>query len=67
MPIPVIGSLSEPEALGLGKHFEVHARKQTGTLVTGNDAAPAVNDATCYGHLQGFFINRTGQPIGTIL
>ena len=63
MPIPVVGSVSEPEALGLGKLLGVHARKQTGTLVTGNDSAPDVDDTTCCGQFQGYFISRTGQPI----
>ena len=65
MPIPVVGSVSEPEARGLGKLFEAHARKQTGTLVTGNDSAPDIDDTTCCGQFKGCFINRTGQPVGT--
>lgn len=65
MPIPVIGSVSEPEAMGLGKLFEAHARKHTGTLVNGNDIAPETDDSCC-GQLRGYFITRTGQPIITM-
>lgn len=64
MPIPVVGSVSEPEALGLGKLLAVHARKQTGTLVTGSDSAPDIDDTTCCGQFQGYFISKTGQPTG---
>lgn len=66
MPIPVVGSLSEPEAVGLGKLFEVHARKQTGTLVTGSDAAPDIDETTYCGQLKGYFITRTGWPVFSI-
>lgn len=59
MPIPVIGSVSEPEAIGLGKLFQAHARKQTGTLINGTDMAADTGDSFC-GSLRGFFISQTG-------
>lgn len=67
MPIPVVGSLSEPEVVGLGKLFEVHAKKQTGTLVNGSDTAPDIDETTYCGQLQGYFITRTGRPAFIVL
>lgn len=62
MPIPVIGAVSEPEAIGLGKLFEAYAKKQTGTLINGNDVAPDIDDNSC-GRLRRFFISRTGPLV----
>ena len=59
MPLPVIGSVSEPEAIGLGKLYESQSRKQTGTLFNGIDFAPEV-DGSCVGQLKAFFVHRTG-------
>ena len=60
MPLPVIGSVSEPEAIGLGKLFQSQARKQTGTLFNGIDFAPEAN-GTCMGQFKAFFVHQTGK------
>lgn len=60
MPIPVIGSVSDPEAVGLGKLLEVHCRKQTGTLFNGIDIADDDYD-TVAGYVRSFFVHRTGE------
>lgn len=62
MPIPVIGSVSDPEAVGLGKLLEVHCRKQTGTLFNGIDIADDDYD-TVAGYVRSFFVHRTGELI----
>ena len=59
MPLPVIGSVSEPEAVGLGKLFESQARKQTGTLFNGIDFITEA-DGSCFGQFKSIFVHRTG-------
>ncbi len=60
MPIPVVGSVSEAEAIGLGKLLEHVARKQTGTLFNGIDIAPDDYD-TIAGYVKSMFVHRIGK------
>ncbi len=60
MPLPVLGSVSEAEAIGLGKLLEKHARKQTGTLFNGIDYA-ADDEDNIIGQLKKVFVHRTGE------
>ena len=59
MPLPVLGSVSEAEAIGLGKLLEVHAQKQTGTLFSGIDIAP--DDDTTAARVKSIFVHRIGE------
>lgn len=59
MPLPVLGSVSEAEAIGLGKLLEAHAQKQTGTLFSGIDIAP--DDDTTAARVKSIFVHRIGE------
>lgn len=60
MPLPVIGSISDPEAVGLGKLLEAHCQKQTGTLFNGIDIASDDHD-TIAGYIKSMFVHRIGE------
>jgi len=60
MPLPVIGSISDPEAVGLGKLLEAHCQKQTGTLFNGIDIANDDYD-TISGYVKSMFVHRIGE------
>ncbi|KAL0039987.1 hypothetical protein WJX79_001551 [Trebouxia sp. C0005] len=62
MPLPVIGSISDPEAVGLGKLLEAHCQKQTGTLFNGIDIASDDHD-TIAGYIKSMFVHRIGKVV----
>ncbi|KAL0045047.1 hypothetical protein WJX82_006316 [Trebouxia sp. C0006] len=62
MPLPVIGSISDPEAVGLGKLLEAHCQKQTGTLFNGIDIANDDYD-TIAGYVKSMFVHRIGKVV----
>ncbi len=66
MPLPVIGSISDPEAVGLGKLLEAHCQKQTGTLFNGIDIANDDYD-TISGYVKSMFVHRIGVFVHAML
>lgn len=66
MPLPVIGSISDPEAVGLGKLLEAHSQKQTGTLFNGIDIANDDHD-TIAGCVKSMFVHTIGEFVHAIL
>jgi len=66
MPLPVIGSISDPEAVGLGKLLEAHCQKQTGTLFNGIDIANDDYD-TIAGYVKSMFVHRIGVSVHATL
>ena len=62
----MIGSISDPEAVGLGKLLEAHCQKQTGTLFNGIDIANDDYD-TIAGYVKSMFVHRIGEFVHAIL
>ena len=62
----MIGSISDPEAVGLGKLLEAHSQKQTGTLFNGIDIANDDYD-TISGYVKSMFVHRIGEYLHAIL
>ena len=60
MPLPVVGSLSEAEAVGLGKVPQEQSGRQNGILFRCADMVTNDKNDTVAGYMKSLFVPKSG-------